>query len=74
MPKQTVSRKAKRGSSTPKRQRRRACDSCFKRKIQCDTEFPQCNWCKHHNLACTYSRLQTRTEARYVNDRVLQHD
>lgn len=26
-------------------------------QIQCDAESPQCNWCKHHNLACTYSRL-----------------
>ncbi|EGR49738.1 uncharacterized protein TRIREDRAFT_59760, partial [Trichoderma reesei QM6a] len=25
--------------------------------IQCDAEVPQCNWCRHHDLACTYSRL-----------------
>ncbi|KAB8259950.1 hypothetical protein BDV32DRAFT_123704 [Aspergillus pseudonomiae] len=64
MPKDTISRRVKRGPSAPKKQRRRACDSCYKRKIQCDAEFPQCNWCKHHNLACTYNRLQTRTQPR----------
>ncbi|CEN60033.1 hypothetical protein ASPCAL02474 [Aspergillus calidoustus] len=52
----------KTGPSVPKpqpskKQRRRACDICFKRKIQCDAEFPQCNWCKHQSLACTYNRL-----------------
>ncbi|KAL5363818.1 C6 zinc finger domain protein [Aspergillus floccosus] len=41
----------------PPRPRRRACDSCYRKKIQCDAEFPQCNWCKHHNLACTYNRI-----------------
>lgn len=41
----------------PRTPRRRACDSCYKKKIQCDAEFPQCNWCKHHNLACTYNRI-----------------
>ncbi|KAI1855206.1 hypothetical protein JX265_006652 [Neoarthrinium moseri] len=36
--------------------RKRACDSCYKRKIQCDRDEPQCNWCKHHGLACTFNR------------------
>ncbi|KAL3493062.1 hypothetical protein BJX62DRAFT_249997 [Aspergillus germanicus] len=54
--------KRKAGPAVPKpqarkKQRRRACDICFKRKIQCDAEFPQCNWCKHQSLACTYNRL-----------------
>ncbi|KAF7712600.1 Fungal Zn(2)-Cys(6) binuclear cluster domain-containing protein [Penicillium ucsense] len=40
--------------------RRRACDVCFQRKIKCDAELPQCNWCKHHNLACTYNRIAGR--------------
>ncbi|KAK9357276.1 hypothetical protein V1504DRAFT_442903 [Lipomyces starkeyi] len=35
----------------------RACDSCYKKKIKCDAAIPQCNWCKHHNLLCTFNRL-----------------
>ncbi|GLA54139.1 hypothetical protein AnigIFM63604_011669 [Aspergillus niger] len=42
--------------------RRRACDSCSKKKIQCDGEFPQCNWCKHHNLACTFNRIRANSD------------
>ncbi|KAK9241934.1 hypothetical protein V1506DRAFT_131406 [Lipomyces tetrasporus] len=38
----------------------RACDSCYKRKIKCDADIPQCNWCKHHNLSCTFTRLVRR--------------
>ncbi|KAH7310276.1 hypothetical protein BKA65DRAFT_164985 [Rhexocercosporidium sp. MPI-PUGE-AT-0058] len=34
-----------------------ACDSCYKRKIQCDAVQPQCNWCHHHKIACTFSRV-----------------
>ncbi|CAG7970150.1 unnamed protein product [Penicillium salamii] len=44
--------------------RQRACDTCFKRKIKCDAEFPQCNWCKHHGLACTYNRIAGRIKSR----------
>ncbi|KAH6657582.1 hypothetical protein BKA67DRAFT_590998 [Truncatella angustata] len=52
--------------------RKRACDSCYKRKIQCDGESPQCNWCKHHDLECTFDRpkraankvTKTRKEAK----------
>ncbi|KAK1979593.1 fungal-specific transcription factor domain-containing protein [Colletotrichum cereale] len=36
--------------------RKRACDSCHRRKIQCDGAVPQCNWCKHHSMACTFHR------------------
>ncbi|KAK9233770.1 hypothetical protein V1525DRAFT_415432 [Lipomyces kononenkoae] len=39
----------------------RACDSCYKRKIKCDADIPQCNWCKHHNLSCTFTRLVGRS-------------
>ncbi|KAL4965133.1 transcription factor domain-containing protein [Aspergillus stella-maris] len=48
--------------SAGKRPRRRACDICFNRKIQCDAEYPQCDWCKHQNLACTYNRLASRND------------
>ncbi|SPO06423.1 related to C6 transcription factor [Cephalotrichum gorgonifer] len=34
----------------------RACDACYKRKIQCDAAPSQCNWCKHHGLVCTFDR------------------
>ncbi|KAH7007176.1 fungal-specific transcription factor [Ilyonectria destructans] len=33
-----------------------ACDSCHRRKIRCDAAVPQCDWCKHHNLKCSYER------------------
>ncbi|KAK2015775.1 fungal-specific transcription factor domain-containing protein [Colletotrichum eremochloae] len=36
--------------------RKRACDSCHRRKIQCDGAVPQCNWCKHHSMDCTFLR------------------
>ncbi|KAL6859218.1 hypothetical protein J3F83DRAFT_334166 [Trichoderma novae-zelandiae] len=41
---------------------RRACDACYKRKIQCDrSESDQlCNWCRHHNLVCTLNRIRGR--------------
>ncbi|KAL2824450.1 hypothetical protein BJY01DRAFT_230460, partial [Aspergillus pseudoustus] len=58
-----------------KKQRRRACDICFKRKIQCDAEFPQCNWCKHQSLACTYNRLATSKDAGlYSAENVIGYD
>ncbi|KAJ5175808.1 uncharacterized protein N7482_001685 [Penicillium canariense] len=38
----------------------RACDSCYKRKIKCDAAAPQCNWCSHHNLPCTFERAIQR--------------
>ncbi|CEJ53697.1 hypothetical protein PMG11_00046 [Penicillium brasilianum] len=38
----------------------RACDSCYKRKIKCDAAVPQCNWCSHHNLPCTFDRVIQR--------------
>ncbi|KAL5356122.1 hypothetical protein BJX96DRAFT_94051 [Aspergillus floccosus] len=45
------------------RRRRRkflACDSCSKRKIQCDRATPRCDWCRHHDFPCVYTRNQTR--------------
>ncbi|KAL1962343.1 hypothetical protein VTN77DRAFT_9756 [Rasamsonia byssochlamydoides] len=43
----------------PRKRKRiaRACDSCYKKKIQCDAAVPQCNWCKHHDLPCTFNRV-----------------
>ncbi|PWY73886.1 hypothetical protein BO94DRAFT_238336 [Aspergillus sclerotioniger CBS 115572] len=50
----------------PKRRPRicRACDACYKRKIQCDAATPRCNWCHHHDLPCTFKRNQERNQAR----------
>ncbi|RXG42595.1 hypothetical protein VDGE_30134 [Verticillium dahliae] len=41
---------------------RRACDICFKRKIQCAIPSPgvPCNWCSHQNIACTFEREPKR--------------
>ncbi|KAF3063145.1 hypothetical protein CFAM422_010496 [Trichoderma lentiforme] len=41
---------------------RRACDACYKRKIQCDrSEHDElCNWCRHHDLPCTLNRIRGR--------------
>ncbi|EXM20289.1 hypothetical protein RAB80_005685 [Fusarium oxysporum f. sp. vasinfectum] len=41
---------------------KRACDVCFKRKIQCikpDPEQP-CEWCAHHDLECAVKRESQR--------------
>ncbi|KAH7136966.1 hypothetical protein B0J13DRAFT_82829 [Dactylonectria estremocensis] len=41
---------------------RRACDVCYKRKIQCSISSPDtpCNWCSHHNLTCKFTRNKPR--------------
>ncbi|KAH8836377.1 hypothetical protein MCOR32_001402 [Pyricularia oryzae] len=36
--------------------RKKACDSCHRRKIQCHGSLPQCNWCKQRGLPCTFNR------------------
>ncbi|KAK3321291.1 fungal-specific transcription factor domain-containing protein [Cercophora scortea] len=41
--------------------RKRACDACHKRKIQCDGAVPQCNWCRHHAMTCTFDRVSARS-------------
>ncbi|PKS12559.1 hypothetical protein jhhlp_000767 [Lomentospora prolificans] len=37
---------------------KRACDVCYKRKIQCSIINPEepCEWCSHHDVACTFAR------------------
>ncbi|KAM7217968.1 hypothetical protein V8F06_006651 [Rhypophila decipiens] len=52
--------------------KRRACDACNRRKIQCDGEPPdtQCNWCYHHGEKCTWNRVpRPRGRARQGQDR-----
>ncbi|KAJ5046599.1 uncharacterized protein L3040_003838 [Drepanopeziza brunnea f. sp. 'multigermtubi'] len=36
--------------------RKRACDTCHARKIHCDGALPNCDWCSHQGLACTFER------------------
>jgi hypothetical protein len=44
-------------------------------QIQCDAEFPQCNWCKHQSLACTYNRLAASKDAGiYFSENVSGHN
>ncbi|KAH6988259.1 hypothetical protein BKA56DRAFT_578558 [Ilyonectria sp. MPI-CAGE-AT-0026] len=40
--------------------RKRACDACSRRKIQCDFSETalHCNWCDHHGIACTFDRAR----------------
>ncbi|KAJ5654865.1 hypothetical protein N7490_001868 [Penicillium lividum] len=45
-----------------RRRTARACDSCYKRKIKCDSLSSQCNWCSHHNLPCTFDRVVPRKQ------------
>ncbi|KAJ4865417.1 fungal specific transcription factor domain-containing protein [Trichoderma breve] len=52
--------------------RAKACDSCSRRKIQCDADVPQCNWCKHHDLACTYRRLVANTKKKSPDHKIAQ--
>ncbi|GKZ93222.1 transcriptional regulator family: Fungal Specific TF [Aspergillus niger] len=54
---------ADRSEEDPQKHRKRisrACDSCYKRKIKCDAAVPQCNWCSHHDIPCTFNRVITR--------------
>ncbi|RDA92076.1 hypothetical protein CP533_3576 [Ophiocordyceps camponoti-saundersi (nom. inval.)] len=43
---------------------RRACDACFKRKIQCDAAETgsRCDWCRHHGIPCTFVRRTSRPQ------------
>ncbi|KAL7795781.1 hypothetical protein V8C37DRAFT_373415 [Trichoderma ceciliae] len=49
----------------------RACDVCFKRKIQCCRPGPSlpCNWCAHQKLACTFSREKRTITAKRTKAR-----
>ncbi|TLS26421.1 hypothetical protein PpBr36_04248 [Pyricularia pennisetigena] len=42
--------------------KRRACDSCSKRKIKCDGREPRCDYCQYHDLPCTFVLLRKRIE------------
>ncbi|KAL4895156.1 putative C6 transcription factor [Aspergillus ambiguus] len=59
-PSPTSAEKLEDDSSRPRQRTSRACDSCYKRKIKCDAAVPQCNWCSHHNIPCTFTRVTRR--------------
>ncbi|KAH0524561.1 hypothetical protein TsFJ059_007057 [Trichoderma semiorbis] len=46
----------------------RACDVCFKRKIECCRPRPSlpCNWCSHQKLACTVTREKRTTSVNRI--------
>ncbi|KAH8721764.1 hypothetical protein BGZ61DRAFT_416094 [Ilyonectria robusta] len=46
--------------------RKRACDSCYRRKIQCDStdSGAPCNWCHHHGDTCTFTRHRKKPKTR----------
>ncbi|KAJ6020285.1 hypothetical protein N7499_003563 [Penicillium canescens] len=55
----------------PRKKATHACDSCYKRKpltysaanaakVKCDAAVPQCIWCSHHNIPCTFDRVVHR--------------
>ncbi|KAL6823001.1 hypothetical protein J3E69DRAFT_304648 [Trichoderma sp. SZMC 28015] len=46
----------------------RACDVCFKRKIECCRPGPSlpCNWCSHQKLACTVTREKQTTSVKRI--------
>ncbi|KAJ3194396.1 hypothetical protein HK101_002794 [Irineochytrium annulatum] len=48
---------AESSSAAGKRKRTtKACDTCNKRKVKCDSAQPRCHQCASHDLECTYSR------------------
>ncbi|KAK1579345.1 fungal-specific transcription factor domain-containing protein [Colletotrichum navitas] len=45
---------------------KRACDICYRRKIQCliPAEGPPCDWCSHHSSECSFNREAPRKRQR----------
>ncbi|RSL48631.1 hypothetical protein CEP54_012827 [Fusarium duplospermum] len=41
---------------------KRACDLCYSKKISCDRidRDVACDWCRHHQLTCTFNRARAR--------------
>ncbi|KAI1317771.1 hypothetical protein F5Y16DRAFT_414573 [Xylariaceae sp. FL0255] len=46
--------------------RRRACDVCYRKKIQCSIPDQQarCDWCAEHDLLCTFTRAVQKKKPR----------
>ncbi|OHF03988.1 fungal specific transcription factor domain-containing protein [Colletotrichum orchidophilum] len=62
---------------------KRACDICYRRKIQCliPAEGSPCDWCSHHDSDCTFHRDAPRRKKKHkvtlgdvqgLNDRIQQ--
>ncbi|EUC46996.1 hypothetical protein COCMIDRAFT_91352 [Bipolaris oryzae ATCC 44560] len=46
--------------SQKRRRITKACDVCYNKKIKCDGATPQCEWCAHRGLQCSYERKIVR--------------
>ncbi|KAI8833760.1 hypothetical protein BC829DRAFT_365745, partial [Chytridium lagenaria] len=44
------------GSGGKRKRTTKACDTCNRRKVKCDSAQPSCFQCSSHGLQCTYSR------------------
>ncbi|KAL2809124.1 hypothetical protein BJX63DRAFT_406661 [Aspergillus granulosus] len=53
---------------------RRACDVCYKRKIQCSvkTRGDPCDWCSSQDLACTFDRVIQKDPNKRTTSDVVQ--
>ncbi|KAH8672243.1 hypothetical protein BGZ61DRAFT_508882 [Ilyonectria robusta] len=53
---------------------RRACDLCYKRKIQCviAASGDPCDWCSSHDLACTFDRVVAKNPNKRATSDVVQ--
>ena len=40
----------------------------FSAQIKCDAAVPQCNWCSHHNIPCTFERTIRRRRKERSNN------
>ncbi|KAJ5123833.1 uncharacterized protein N7515_007658 [Penicillium bovifimosum] len=44
------------------------CDCGDEEKIKCDAVLPQCNWCSHHDIPCTFDRVVHRKKRSTPHD------
>ncbi|KAJ4176964.1 hypothetical protein NW755_014131 [Fusarium falciforme] len=53
---------------------RRACDVCYKRKIQCiiNTQGDPCDWCGSQGVACTFDRVIQKDPNKRTTSDVVQ--
>ncbi|KAH8670971.1 fungal-specific transcription factor domain-containing protein [Xylariales sp. PMI_506] len=47
--------------------RRKACDTCFKKKIKCDTKKPICSNCELYKVKCTTTVIRRRAAPQKTN-------
>ncbi|KAJ6197855.1 fungal-specific transcription factor domain-containing protein [Bipolaris maydis] len=52
----------------------KACDVCYNKKIKCDGATPQCEWCAHRGLQCSYERrIVRKRRSKYAKQLFAQH-